>query len=156
MRFLVNSEDSLRLRAARVIADEMTRAGLVVTMIERSGDEYVSAIRNRVFDIYMGQTKLSANMDLTAFFHARGALSLGGVDDTQAYALCLQALENHGNYYTLHQNIMDRGLLCPVLFCAKGVYAARGAVTDLSPSRDNLSFYSIGKTMESAFIRSAE
>ena len=156
VRFLVNSEDSLRLRAARVIADEMTRAGLVVTMIERSGDEYVSAIRNRVFDIYMGQTKLSANMDLTAFFHARGALSLGGVDDTQAYALCLQALENHGNYYTLHQNIMDRGLLCPVLFCAKGVYAARGAVTDLSPSRDNLSFYSIGKTMESAFIRSAE
>ena len=47
-------------------------------------------------------------------------------------------------------------LYITALFCAKGVYAARGAVTDLSPSRDNLSFYSIGKTMESAFIRSAE
>ncbi len=156
VRFLVNSEDSLRVRAARMIADEMTRAGLVVNMIELGGDDYVSAIKNRSFDIYMGQTKLSANMDLTAFFHARGALSYGGVDDMEAYTLCLQALENHGNYYTLHQNIMDNGLLCPVLFCTKGVYAARGAVTDLAPSRDNLSFYSIGKTMESAFIRETE
>ena len=156
IRFLVNSEDSLRVRAARMIAEELTRAGLVVTMMELGGNAYVNAIKNRTFDIYMGQTKLSANMDLTAFFHSRGALSYGGVDNMEAYTLCLQALENHGNYLTLHQNIMDNGLLCPVLFCTKGVYAARSAVTDLAPSRDKLSFYSIGKTMEGAFIRDTE
>ena len=95
-------------------------------------------------------------MDLSAFFHARGALSYGGVDDTEAYQLCLQALENHGNYYTLHQKVMDNGLLCPVLFCSQAVYAARGAITGLSPARDNLCFYSIGMTMEKAFIRDVE
>lgn len=154
--FLVNSDDSLRVRAARVIAEELTNAGLVVVMKELGGSAYTKAIRNREFDLYMGQTKLSANMDLSAFFHARGALSYGGVDDTEAYQLCLQALENHGNYYTLHQKVMDNGLLCPVLFCSQAVYAARGAITGLSPARDNLCFYSIGMTMEKAFIRDVE
>lgn len=151
--FLVNSDDSLRVRAARVVADQLTQCGLVVTMKEVSGSAYTNALKNREFDLYMGKTKLSANMDLSAFFHTRGALSYGGVNDVEAYTLCLQALENHGNYYTLHQYVMDNGLLCPVLFCSQAVYAARGAITGLSPARDNICFYSIGKTMEKAFIR---
>ena len=89
-------------------------------------------------------------MDLTAFFHETGALSYGGVDDAAAYALCLQALENYGNYYTLHKTIMDQGLICPVLFRSYAVYADRGLLTSLTPSRDNIFYYSIGKNMEKA------
>ena len=151
--FLVNSDDSLRVRAARQVADQLTQCGLVVVMKELSGKAYTSAIEKREFDLYMGQTKLSANMDLSAFFMPSGKLSLGGVANSSTYNLCLQALENHGNYYTLHQQIMDQGRLCPVLFCSQALYASRGVVTGLSPARDNLFWYSIGKTMEKAFIR---
>lgn len=150
---LVNKDDSLRLRVARAIGQMLEEAGLVVVLSEQSGTAYTEALTYRVFDLYLGQTRLSPNMDLSAFFHTTGALSYGGVNDVAAYSLCLQALENHGNYYTLYQTVMDNGLLCPVLTGSYAVYATRGLVTELTPARDNIFYYSLGKTMEQAQIQ---
>jgi len=151
--FLVNKDDSLRLRVARDIAQMLTDCGLVVQMSELSGNNYTYALQAWNFDIYLGQTRLSANMDLTAFFHSNGAVSWGGVNNATAYNLCLQSLENHGNYYSLHKTVMDNGLLCPVLIRSYAVYATRGLLTGLTPSRDNVFYYSLGKNMEQALIR---
>lgn len=152
VRLLVNKKDTLRLRVARAIAKMISDCGLEVEMLELSGNKYLYALQTWDFDLYLGQTKLSANMDLSAFFSTYGELSYGGVNDMTTYTLCQQALENHGNYYTLHQNIMDNGLLCPILFRSYAVYATRGLLTGLSPSRDNVFYYSLGKTMEKARI----
>ena len=151
---LVNSDDSLRTRVARAIAEMLEDAGLVVQMKELGTTDYKNAITYRNFDLYLGQTILSANMDLSAFFHTTGVLSYGGVDDPSAYTLGLQALENYGNYYTLHKTVMDQGLICPVLFRSYAVYAERGLLTGLTPARDNVFWYSIGKNMEQALLRS--
>ena len=150
---LVNKDDSLRLRAAKDIAQMLTEAGLTVQLSALGGDEYVYALQYRLFDLYLGQTKLSPNMDLSAFFHTNGDLSYGGVNDVAAYSLCLQALENHGNYYTLFQTVMDNGLMCPILVGSYAVYATRGLLTGLTPARDNIFYYSLGKSMEHAKIQ---
>lgn len=149
---LVNKDDSLRLRVARAIGDMLEECGLVVELSQLSGDAYMEALQYRAFDLFLGQTRLSPNMDLSAFFHSNGALSYGGADDLSAYNLSLQALENHGNYYTLYQTVMDNGLLCPILTGSYAVYATRGLLTELSPSRDNVFYYSLGKTMTQALI----
>lgn len=149
---LVNKDDTLRLRAARAIGKMLEDCGLVVEMKEMSGSNYTYSVQTRAFDIYLGQTKLSPNMDLSAFFNPYGELSYGGVDEPGAYNLCHQALENHGNYYTLHRTVMDNGLLCPVLFRSYAVYATRGLITGLTPSRDNVFYYSLGKTMDSVKV----
>lgn len=149
---LVNSDDSLRVRVARDIAEQLRQCGLDVVMKEEGGSDYISSLRNRYYDLYVGQTMLSANMDLSAFFHENGALSYGSVNDETAYTLCQQALENHGNYFTLYQTVMDQGLLCPVLFRSYAIYATRGLVTDLTPARDSIFYYSLGKSMENALL----
>ena len=151
--FLVNSADSLRLRTARAIGEMLTAGGLTVKMSELSGNKYEYAIQTRQFDLYLGQTKLSPNMDLSSFFHTYGALSYGGVNDLTAYTLCLESLANYGNYYSLHKYVMENGLLCPVLFHSYAVYATRGMITDLNPARDHIFYYSIGKDMEHALLR---
>jgi len=148
--FLVNSDDSLRIRVARDIRDMLVDCGLKVTMKELSSNDYRSALLYRTYDIYLGQTKLSANMDLSPFLQNGGNLSYGNLNDVGLYSLCLEALANHGNYYTLHQKLMEDGRLCPILFRSYAVYATRGLVSDLTPSRDNVFYYSLGKTMESA------
>ena len=153
---LVNSGDSLRVRVARAIADMLTQGGLKVKMSELSGSDYTYAIQTRQFDLYLGQTILSPNMDLSAFFHTYGALSFGGVNDVAAYNLCLRSLENYGNYYSLYKYVMENGLLCPILVRSYAVYATRGVVTDLSPARDNVFCYSVGKNMEHALLRNPE
>jgi len=148
--FLVNSEDSMRLRVARRIAQMLKDCGLEVELSAKSGSRYVDALKSRQYDLYLGQTRLSPNMDLSAFFATYGELSWGGVNDLSAYALSLQALENHGNYFTLHKLVMDQGLLCPVLFRSYSVYATRGLLSELTPARDNVFYYSSGKTLEDA------
>ena len=121
--------------------------GLQVTLKELGGTAYQNAVKRREFDLYLGMTRLSPNMDLSAFFHRNGALSYGGVDDVAAYSLCLDSLADSGNYYTLHRTVMEQGLLCPVLFCNYAVYTTRGVFADLAPARDNAFYYSIGKAM---------
>lgn len=156
VKLLVNNEDTLRLRVARSIAKMITECGLKVEMLELSGNDYWYTLQTRGFDLYLGQTKLSANMDLSPFFSTYGDLSFGGIHNLTTYALCQQALENHGNYYTLHQTIMDNGQLCPILFRSYAVYATRGLLTGLTPSRDSVFYYSLNKTMEQALIRNTE
>ena len=150
---LVNSDDSLRLRVARDIGKTLTACGLKVEMKEVSTSAFQKALKNRSYDLYLGQTKLSANMDLSAFFAGNGSLNYGKISDVSLYTLCTESLANHGNYYTLHQKVMEDGRLCPILFRSYAIYATRGLLTGLTPARDNVFFYDMGKTMSGALIK---
>lgn len=150
---IVNGKDSYRLRVANAIVDMFAAAGVTVTIETYSGSGYTRALSSGEYDMYLGQTILSPNMDLSHFFSSSGNLNYGGIDDIAVYTLCQQALENHGNYYTLHQTVMEQGLICPILFRSYAIYATRGLLTELTPARDNVFYYSIGKTMDGAFIR---
>ena len=156
IKLLVNSEDSLRVRVAHEISRMLNASGLIVEVVEKSENYYIAALREGNYDLYLGQTKLSPNMDLTPFFSSTGALNYGGIDDVGIYTLCLQALENQGNYYTLHQRVMEEAYLCPVLFRSYAVYASRGLMTTLKPSRDNVFCYSIGRTLTDAYLVGGE
>ena len=149
---LVNKDDSLRLRVARDIAEMLTKSGLKVTLSEKSTSAFRTALKRKEYDLYLGQTKLSPNMDLSVFFSSKGALNYGGISDVALYTLCTEALANHGNYFTLNKSVMDDGRLCPILFSNYAVYATRGLLTGLTPARDSVFYYSMGRTMENALI----
>ncbi len=149
---LVNKEDSLRLRVARDIGKMLTACGLIVQMSELNTNAYNKALQRREYDLYLGQTKLSPNMDLTGFFSTKGSMNYGNISDITLYNLCTLALANHGNYYSLHKAVMDDGRICPVLFRSYAVYAVRGLLTGLTPARDSVFYYSLGRTMEDAVI----
>lgn len=149
---LVNGEDSIRLRVANKIAQDLNSCGMKVRVNGLSTKEYTKALKEGEYDLYLGQTRLSANMDLTAFFSPDGTLSFGGMNDAATYSLCLEALANRGNYYDLHQKILEKGMLCPILFRSYAIYTRRGSFRGLTPARDNLFFYHLGRTMEEALI----
>lgn len=147
---LVNASDGIRLRVARSIAGKLNECGLKVTTSELQETAYLNALKNGKFDLHLGQTKLSANGDLSAFFAAKGALNFGGLADPLKYNLCMDALANAGNYYTLYQQILNDGQLCPILIRSYAVYSKRGVMSTLEPSRDFLFCYDLGRTMEQA------
>lgn len=150
---LVNKDDTLRLRVARDIAQMLKNCGLKVTLSEKSTSNCEKALKRKEFDLYLGQTKLSPNMDLSAFFASKGALNFGSISDVALNTLCTEALANHGNYYTLHKRVADDGRVCPILFRSYAVYATRGLLTGLTPARDSVFYYSLGRTMENALIK---
>lgn len=149
---LVNRADSRRVRVARAIAQMLTDAGLPATTSELSGDSYTKALSKGQYDLHLGQTILSPNMDLSAFYSGNGSLNYGGLADAAILAMCQGALENSGNYYTLYQMVMDDGVLCPILFRSYAIYTQRGIFPELNPARDNIFFYNLGKTMEGVLM----
>lgn len=150
---LVNSKDLVRVSIARDIAKMLTAGGLTVTIPEVSGVDYENRLKWGEFDLCLGQTKLSPNMDLSAFFDEEGSLNYGGLSNVAANTLSLEALANSGNYQSLHKLVMEDGRLCPILFQSYAVYGKRDHFSGLSPARDNIFFYSLGKTMEDALLR---
>ena len=147
---LLNKSDSTRLQTGYQIAEMLTQCGLVVEIQEMSTNMFRNSVYAGNYDLYLGQTQLSANMDLSEFFHPYGYISWGSMSNEDLYALCLNALENSGNYYNLHQMVVQDGMLTPVLFRTYAVYMERGLMGGLNPARDNVYWYSIGKNMEDA------
>lgn len=145
---LVNKSDSVRLEAARMISDMLTDCGLNVSLMENSTDYYKQKLNTNEWDLYLGQTRLSANMDMTAFFAPYGKLSYGALSDPASYSMAQEALENSGNFFNLHQLILRDGQLVPILFRTYAVYARRGLAESLQPTRDNVFFYSLEKSLD--------
>ena len=153
MRLLVNSDDSARVQIARSIAAHLTELGLPCTTLECTGQVYKDAVYVQNFDIYLGLTRLSANMDLSEFFRPYGNMRHGGLSHEALYGMCLNALQDIGNYSNLYQKLTEDGRLIPVMFGNYKVYAHRGLLPDLNPARDNVFYYALeGKTMESARV----
>lgn len=150
---LVNCDDSARLRTARFLAKELTALGLETGTLEYGGSTnttYQQVLQAGNFDLYLGQTKLSANYDLSQFFKGWGNLGWGGIADNTLLNMSKEALANSGNYYNLNKMVADDAKIIPILFGYYEIYAERGQLLDLAPARDNVFFYSMGKTMESS------
>lgn len=127
-----------RVAAAQAVVNTLNEKGFDLTLRTLEYDSYVNALENGNFDLYYGEVRLPPNFDLSSFFTDGGSLIYGGGADAAAAQLCGQALENAGNAYNLHKEVMDRGLLCPVLFKIYAIYTARGRVTNLTPCLDGV------------------
>lgn len=147
---LVNKDDGRRVKVANAIAAMLEACSLVVTVKAVSGNDYTTALKYGSYDLHLGQTVLSANMDLSAFFDSKGALNYGGMSNETISSLCKDALANSGNYATLHQAVMNDAVLCPVAFLSYAVYVSSGLVEHFTPARDCIFYYSLGKTMKDA------
>ena len=149
---LVNSDDGRRTKVAQAIAQMLKDCSLEVTVRARSGKDYTDDLKNGRYDLHLGQTMLSPNMDLSQFYDSDGTLSYGGISDTGIYSLCRDALENDGNYTALHQAVMEDAMLCPVAFLSYGVYVQPDLVSQFAPARDCVFYYSLGKKMSDILI----
>lgn len=133
---LVDGNNTYRMTAAEKIAANLQDAGLSVEIKSLTGSSYYNALVAWNFDLHLGETRLTPNFDLSQFFRPWGSLAFAGMSDGDLYDACLDALENSGNYYNLHQAIMEDGKLCPVLFRTYAVYLNRGSAPGLVPAMD--------------------
>ena len=148
---LVNTDDSARLRTARDIADTLTELGVPCGTLEygnSTNPTYEVVLRANNWDLVLGQTKLPPNYDLSEFFRPWGNLNWGGITNNTLYSQCLLALDNSGNYYNLLKDVQETSSIIPILFGYNTVYAERGMFDNLTPARDNIFFYTLGKTLE--------
>ncbi len=84
---LVNSENSSRVTAARLIASHCKAAGIQINVVECSYEQYVTRLSNGDFQLYLGEVQVLANMDFQNLVVSGGSAAYGvgasSVADTQ-------------------------------------------------------------------------
>ncbi len=153
---LVCSADSARVELAHSIAATLANYDLKITVNSVDFDSYLYALKIGNFDMFVGETRLAGNFDLSAFFEPYGTLGFGGLTNFELLQSCTDALENSGNYYDLHKVIMDNGYICPLLFKSYAVMVNRSAISNLQSAVDNVFHLPGGRTLADATVPYAQ
>lgn len=133
---LVCMEDTKRVVLAEHIAEVLNNAGIRVKVSSVDRKAYETALDRGEFDLYVGETRLTANFDLTEFFLKYGNLQFGSISNTGFVTLCTEALANSGAYSDLYSQLLREAPICPVVFKSYGVYVTRGMIDTNHPGLD--------------------
>lgn len=74
---LVNSENRLRVAAAKLIANQLSACGFKINVVEKSFEEYKAALESGNFQLYLGEVEITPNMDLSSLVTEGGSAAYG-------------------------------------------------------------------------------
>ena len=77
LEMVCNSENPMRLACAKLIADQLRDCGFAVNLSVLDYESYLIRLESGIWDLYVGEVKLTADMDLSLFFGAEGAAGYG-------------------------------------------------------------------------------
>lgn len=145
LRLLVNSENTAKVSAAQIIAYQLESAGMEVDLQQRSFEDYSAALRAGNFDLYLGETVLTADFDLSALLSPGGPLNYGRWTSEEIVSLltALAAAPAGGESAAAHDlfaHLNEQIPIAPVCFKNGSVLTQWGRLTGLSPARSNV-FY---------------
>lgn len=75
---LVNSENQTRSAIAELLAEELTRLGVAVTVNKLPWKDYLTALEKGNFDLYLAEVRMTGDFDVTELL--TGSLNYGGYD----------------------------------------------------------------------------
>lgn len=115
LTLLVN-DNTLRISVAHLVKQQLEAVGFTVSIRQLSNDAYLSALSSGSYDIYIGETKIPADMRLTEFFSKDGSTSYGINQDgncTSAYNEYLDGEREIGGFTLEFSNEMP---FAPLLY----------------------------------------
>ncbi len=83
MKLLVNQENTFKVKVAEELARALEELGFAVTLEKLPWDDFSAALRRGQFDLYLGETVMTADFDPTALVGTGGALNYGGYRDKE-------------------------------------------------------------------------
>jgi len=73
LNMIVSKKDARHKECATLIKKQLEDAGISVKLEKLEADEFKERLQSGEFDLYIGETKLTPNMDLSVFFSKNGA-----------------------------------------------------------------------------------
>lgn len=143
--FLVNSENVAKASAAQLIAYQLEAAGLSVDLKQLPFEDFTAALERGEFDLYLGETALTAGFDLEPLLSPGGGLNYGGwqAEGGDALLSAMQAAapeEKPARASELFALLDEQAPIVPILFKNGSALTQWGQVSGLSPVRGNV-FY---------------
>lgn len=138
LKLLVNSDSPRRVEAAERIAADMENVGIQVEITSLPYDQYIAALEAGNFQMYLGEVRLRADLDLTALFS--GSLNYSKLRDPQ-YGVLMDAYLASGEdarrqaAYDLSFYVAEDAAIVPILYKQRAVITHVGVVAGAEPSQ---------------------
>ena len=143
LKLLVNSENHTKVTAAEYIAYQLEAAGLPVTVEKLAWDDFVAALAAGRFDLYLGETLLTADFDLSALLASSGSLNYSRWSNTDTNTL-LTSLRTAGPEQRaaaasqLSAHLSEQCPITPICFKYGCVLTQWGRLSGLQPRPNNI------------------
>lgn len=136
---LVCSESSEKLAMAEAIAAKLSQPRIRVTVKALPWEQYLAALQNGKFDLYLGEVKLAANWELSPLIGTGGSLNYGGYSDAQMDQLLAQLRAAGGEERGYVAALLCRYLaqqspLIPLCFRTATVLTQSAVLSTLTPT----------------------
>lgn len=144
--FLVNSENTAKAAVAQHIVYQLEAAGLTIDLQQLSFEDFTAALAAGSFDLYLGETVLTADFNLAPLLSSAGVLNCGGWQDETADGL-LYAMgaaspeEKPAAAQALFSLLNQQTPIVPIAFKNGSVLTQWGRLSGLSPVRGNVFYH---------------
>ena len=135
---VVNSDNDSRQAVADALAGALAGLGVTVTVERLSWNDYLAALQQGRFDLYIGETRLTGDFDPAALL--TGALNYGGFEDWELTGALWNWQGAQGEARTqaarvLWEKFAQDAPFAPLCFKEGSMLVRWGLVSDLSPTR---------------------
>ncbi len=137
---LVNSDNSFKVSIARYLASALSAYDLQVEVNALPWEEYCSALTSGRFDLYYGETRLTADWNLTALLGSTGGLNYGHYADPMTDQLLLSfssATDRASAAKALCSYLRQQSPILPICFKRISVLTQEHVIEQLSPTASN-------------------
>jgi len=145
LNFIVNIENSHKLAAATLIADNLRQFGFDVNIRLMQWSEFLSALDKGEFDMYYGETMLGADFDFSPLLlPGEQNLNFGNTGNTafRPYINSFLAAETQDavsfSGEQLNLQITQNAPFVPILYKRYAIYSHMGVITGASPSQSGV------------------
>lgn len=137
IRLLVNSDNAFKVAAAEQIAASWNALdGVSVTVDAQPYETFVSRLQSGDFDVYYGETQLTADFDLRPLLSSGGSLNYGGYSG-ESMASAIAAMRSGDNVVGFYQTFLEEMPIVPIAFECDQIIIRKGLIDNYQPAPYN-------------------
>lgn len=145
LKLIVNQENTAKAALADALADSLRTLGCVVTVDKLPWEDFTAALGRGDFDLYLGETVLTADFDPEPLFHSGGELNYGGCESAELDALLDAYRGAMGEERTAAASALWEGLareapIAAICFKNGSLLTQWGQVGGVTPTQRDLFF----------------
>ena len=110
--------------------------GVSVTVDAQPYDTYLSMLQSGDFDVYYGETQLTADFDLRPMLSSGGSLNYGGYS-SEAMASAITAYRSGDDVTGFYQTFLSEMPVVPIAFECGQMIIRKGLIDNYAPSPYN-------------------
>ncbi len=142
---VVYSDNQSQALVGSYLAETLEALGIMVNLRSLSWESYLAALESGDFDLYLGETRLTATFNLSPFLTEDGALNFGDYEDEEALALLSEIQNNTRStvtepYVALYEHLIENPPFITLGFCNWSLLTQWGQYDQCTPTQQNL-FY---------------